>query len=302
MDGISGLNGFAPLSADGIVASVDLNCSVGQGYVSGKYSPLTSLLTVSRTTTNGTATNLLPTSASGSPYLTFGNNVLRHDTKGCLVEEARVNQLLNSTAPATQTTASLGTGTYTLWVNGSGTATMSAGTGTGCGTGAATQGNPVNFTISVAGTCTVTVSGSLNAFQLELGSFGTSLIVTGGSTGSRASDLISLGSLTIGSAFTLLGIGTPFAPTTFGATQVITQFDDGSSNNRVLLNRNTGNANVIGQSISGGTNTGISTGTVWAQNTLGKVALGNTNGAQALVFNGGAIFTGAGNLPVSPTT
>jgi hypothetical protein len=135
------------------------------------------------------ATDLLPTSASGYAYNTYGSNVLAISPGvGLLVFEARTNQLLNSATPATQTTGALAATAQTLWVNGSGSAVLSNGTATGCA-GTATNGSPVTFT-PTAGTCTVTVTGSLNAFQLEAGSFGTSFIVTAGATATRAADLI----------------------------------------------------------------------------------------------------------------
>lgn len=178
-------------------ASIDLNFAAGQYFGCG--SPPTDCLSITRASAK---TDLVPSAASGFAYSTFGNNVLAiTPTLGLLIEEARTNQLLNSTVPATQTTGSLANGTYTLWVNGSGTATMSAGTATGCGTGVASNGTPVNFTTSgAAGTCTVTVAGSLNTFQLELGAFGTSFIVTAGATATRAADNVKL----IGSALSLM--------------------------------------------------------------------------------------------------
>lgn len=172
------------LRAGGAPANIDLNFATGQYYGC----TLTSCLSITRASSK---TDLLPSSSSGFAYNTFSNNVLAiTPTLGLLIEEARTNQLLNSTVPATQTTGSLANGAYTLWVNGSGSAQMSLGTGVGCGVGAATNGTPVNFTISTPGTCIVTVTGSLNAFQLELGAFGTSLIVTAGATATRAADLV----------------------------------------------------------------------------------------------------------------
>lgn len=183
------LPGPCPLTQ---AASVDCNFSTGLYWYSNT---LQSSCPVSITRASS-GTNLLPTSASGFAYTTFGNNVLRTTGgSGLLVEESRTNQLLNSAAPVTQTTGSLGTGTYTLWVNGAGSATMSAGTGTGCGTGAATNGTPITFTITIAGTCTVTVAGALNAFQLEAGGFGTSLVVTTGAAATRAVDNITISPL-----------------------------------------------------------------------------------------------------------
>src|ERR1700677_1609920 len=70
-----------------------------------------------------TGTDLLPASNSGASYNTFPSGVLRITPQvGLLIEESRTNQLLNSTAPVTQTTGLLPNGTYTLWVNGSGSA------------------------------------------------------------------------------------------------------------------------------------------------------------------------------------
>jgi hypothetical protein len=167
-------------------ASVDLDFANGR-YFGGT---LASLLSITRASNE---TDLLPSSASGYVYNTFGSNVLAiSPTFGLLIFEARTNQLLNSTAPATQTTASLGTGTYTLWVNGSGSATPSGGTATITGAAAATNGAPNTFTVTVAGTVTVTVGGSLNFFQLEAGAFGTSGIVTAGATATRAADVVSI--------------------------------------------------------------------------------------------------------------
>jgi hypothetical protein len=154
-------------------------------------------------------TDLLPTSTSGLQFNTFGSNVLATTSGfGLRSEEARTNQLLNScsgttyptqcagnTGPATQTTGTLTAALSTLWVNGSGSAALTNGTATGC-TGTASQGTPVNFT-PTAGTCVVTVTGSLNAFQLEAGGNGTSLIITTGSALARSADSISLAGLAL---------------------------------------------------------------------------------------------------------
>lgn len=141
------------------------------------------------TRANNNATDGLFTAASGASFNTFLANIPRiNTTNGLLIEPLRANNLLNSSAPVTQTTASLGVGTYWLWVNGSGSATPSAGTATGAGFAAATQGAPSTFTISVAGTVVVTVSGSLNRFQLEAGGDASSYIPTLGTILSRQID------------------------------------------------------------------------------------------------------------------
>lgn len=124
--------------------------------------------------------------ASGSSYTTYATNEPRFLAGGVKVEPARTNHLLNSAVPATQTTASLATGTYCLWVIGSGSATSSAGSATGSGFGAATAGVPNVFTLTVAGTINVTVSGSLDRFQLELSAAPTTFITTSGVVATRA--------------------------------------------------------------------------------------------------------------------
>jgi len=183
-------------------ATVDLDFANGR-YFGGT---LTSLLSITRASN---ATDLLPSSASGYAYNTFSSNILAiSPTFGLLIFEARTNLLLNSNAPATQTTASLGTGTYTLWCNGSGSVLASGGTATITGAAPATNGSPNTFTVTVAGTVTATVTGLLNAFQLESGAFGTSFIVTAGATATRAAD-----SVTTSGAFVLTTSGSIIAQT-----------------------------------------------------------------------------------------
>lgn len=142
------------------------------------------------TTRASAATDSLYTDASGSSYSTYATDAARVISgRGWLFEKSVTNRLLNSTAPATQTTASLATGTYTLWVIGTGSATSSAGTATGTGFGAATAGVPNVFTLTGTGTVVVTVAGTVNRFQLELSNFPTSFIETAGAVVTRSADL-----------------------------------------------------------------------------------------------------------------
>lgn len=124
--------------------------------------------------------------ANGSSYITYASGEPRFLAGGVKIEPATTNRLLNSTAPVTQTTASLATGTYCLWVIGSGSATSSAGTAIGSGFGAATAGVPNVITLTGAGTVTVTVSGSLDRFQLELAPAPTTFVATAGAVATRA--------------------------------------------------------------------------------------------------------------------
>ena len=276
---LSGVPGWV-LRAGGAAANVDMNFATGQYYGCS----LASCLSIVRASPK---TNLLPSSPSGFAYTIFNANVPAIDSNGLLIEEARTNQLFNSTALVTQTTGSLANGTYTLWVNGIGTATMSAGTATGCGTGVASQGVPVNFTTSgAAGTCTVTVAGTLQG-NLELGAFGTSLIVTAGATATRAADNISvsdpaLSLLKNGSAgqvfLAMGGTNSTLFPVVISANGGPDLLEVQNSNTGLQFNGATSNVATFGSG-------------TWAG--LVKSATSWTAGARALVINNGTEATSA---------
>jgi len=107
-------------------------------------------------------------------------------------EPAATNHVLNSAAPATQTTGSLGTGIYTLWVEGSGSCAVAAGTATITGAGTASSGTPVVFSVTVSGTVVLTVSGSPTLFQLENKPCPTSYIATTAAPATRNADSVSI--------------------------------------------------------------------------------------------------------------
>lgn len=247
------------------------------------------------------ATDLLPASASGYAYNTYANNVLAISPNvGLLSFEARTNQLLNSAAPATQTTASLGTGVYTLWVNGSGSAQMALGTGVGCGTGTATNGTPVNFTITVAGTCIVTVVGSLNFFQLELGAFGTSGIVTAGTAASRAADAITtIGN--IGNSFYTTNVGSVVVSSGGIPTGMVT-----GTSEFIFLNFNmslywSGGGAVGSKDTSGGNFIGATFGSGSPFSPF-KAGLSWSAAGRSIVSNNGTVATVASNLVLATVT
>ena len=291
---LSGAGCPASVAVNRSCPTFSLNFASGNAWRNGSgFVAFTSLLTATRAGAN--ATNLLPSSPSGFAYTTYGANTLRLDSTGLLDEVSRVNQLFNSTAPATQTTPSLATGTYTLWVNGSGSAQMSLGTGVGCGTGTATQGNPVSFTISVTGTCIVTVVGSLNAFQLELGAFGTSLIITAGATGTRANDDYRA----TGALLTLLGssalsvLATTKTITTQGASYLI---GFGANTGWLYLNFGQGTLRSANGTVA------LNDGAVASFIGTNKAWLGFDGTGRSFVTNNGTIATDANPWGVSITT
>lgn len=283
-------------------ATVDLDFANGRYWTLGATGPLS----FSRASVG---TNLLPTSPSEASYQTFQSGVARITPGlGLLIEEVRTNFLLNSATPATQTTASLATGTYTLWVNGSGSATMTLGTGVGCGTSSATQGNPISFTLTVAGTCIVTVAGSLNAFQLEPNpgsvSFGTSFIPTGASPVTRAADVASI-PVSVGLSYSTYGIGTPFAPSTYGNENLLILAATASDSNRFITRRDASGFPHILQ-VSGGTvniNTAVGGAASWVAGVSGKLAFFNSGSTQRAAYNGTLDFNTYTQTPaVSPNT
>jgi hypothetical protein len=274
-------------------AALDFDFATGLGYQRGSgVQPVASLLSVSRASAE---TSLLPTSAAGASYQSFASGAPAIvPGVGLLIYETRTNYLLNSTAPATQTTASLSAGTYTLWVNGSGSATSAAGTATGSGFGAAAGGSLNIFTLSGAGTVTVTVSGSLNAFQLENGQGGTPLIVTGGGTATRAGDFITVTRPpNFGQNVSALAIATPLMPANYGTTQTPLQLDEGDNNSRIDFDRASGTAIIGGGITVSGTAYGAPTTNIWATGASVVIAYALAVNDQAMVSNGTlATYTG----------
>lgn len=113
--------------------------------------------------------------------------------EGTLLEDVSTTVLLNSDAPATQTTGSLALGNWTLSYYGDGNATPSGNSATIIGGAAASDGSPNTFEVTVAGTVDVTVAGAAagDYFQLESGDFPTSIIITAGAEVTRSATLLS---------------------------------------------------------------------------------------------------------------
>ena len=170
-----------------LIPSLTLNFTAGA--YGGLCPTLAACLGASRSF--GGATDLTYDAPAGASYTTYAANTLRiRAGRGLLVEDDRINYLVNSASPATQTTATLPNGKMWLWVNGPGSATLSNGTASGC-IGTATQGFPAMFTTAGNGSCVVTVSGSLNEFQLEgYGYQPTSFIATAGSPVDRGTETV----------------------------------------------------------------------------------------------------------------
>lgn len=189
------------------------------------------LISVSRASIG---TDLLPSSPSGASYLTFAANTPRRSALagGLLVEEARTQLSAFPAAPQNETITIGATGTYTLWVNGSGSAAVAAGTAVGSGFGTATNGTPVVFAISSTGTVGITVTGSLQALQVELGTWGSSFIPQAATV--RAADVVTprVPPVSTGGAITLFVDFVQPAVLIASRNHYVAQLDDGTSGNR----------------------------------------------------------------------
>lgn len=182
-------------------------------------------------------------------------------------------------------TGGAGTGVATVTVNSAGSYTTlppspaSQGSTSGAGTGA-----------------TFTLTPASNTTQ----AFATSPIRTTTVAATRAADSVVMTTPpTYGTAYTIFSAATPIAPVSYGKTnQVALLVSDGSANNRLSIQRLAFTGNASATSTSGGVTSQVNS-LVWNQSTLGKLALGDINGAQSFVFNGGTVGTQTGNLPVN---
>lgn len=186
------------------------------------------------------ATTALYTDAAGATVTSYGTNVARVEARGFLVETvAATNFLLNSAAPVTQTTGSLATGTYVLFCNGTGSVTSSVASGTASGVGALTCNSSTfqTITVTVAATLTMTVSGSVNWFDLQKNVAPTSHIICGASTCTRSADVATVPTSAFPynpNASTIVAQVMQIVTLADGSTpQQIIEMDDGSASNFV---------------------------------------------------------------------
>ena len=197
------------------------------------------VFTRASTATYFDAAGVMQTATTNTPRWDY--DPVTHVLNGLLIEESRINVLLNSATLNTQS-VTVTAQQYYLSFTGTGTITKS-GTASGAlvGTGA---GQRVSQTFTpTAGSLTLTVTGSVTNAQLEAGQFVTSYIPTTAAAVTRAQDSVSMptsGWLTATTSGSLLteyiinGIRTGFP--------VIVRLDDGTAANNIshLINSTPG--------------------------------------------------------------
>lgn len=171
--------------------------------------------------------------------------------KGLLIEEARTNLLLNSllsgTDLATQT-VTVTAAAHTLSFYGTGTVVLSgAHSDTVVGAGAYPTRTTLTFT-PTAGGLTLTVTGTVQFANLELGGFATSFIPTDGTTKTRSGDNPTMTGTNFSSWYSAGGTLTAQASTTdVSAARVAVNISNGTSGTRAyeLAFLSTGNRGLV---------------------------------------------------------
>jgi hypothetical protein len=234
-----------------LVPSLDLNFAATKNLVDATTGA--ELVTFTRTS-DGTATN-----SSGNLIVVpanmprFDHDPVTGESLGLLVEEQRVNLLLNSETLATQS-ATVAAANHTLSFYGTGSVVLSgAHSATVNGTGTYPTRTTLTFT-PTAGSLTLTVTGTVQYANLEAGAFATSWIPTTDAAATRAADVATITGTNFSSWYRQ-DEGTVFADVTVLSTTKNNQtisIDDGTSANRIELRLVGGATNIRHDMVAGG--------------------------------------------------
>jgi hypothetical protein len=209
-------------------------------FLSGTLDPR---ITFSRATvgTYYDSSGILQTAAINGPRFDYDPSTLLPN--GLLLEGARTNLLLNSLLNGTSLSTQSVTVTavaHTLSFYGTGTVDLTgAFVSTVVGTGAYPTRTTLTFT-PTAGSLTLTVTGTVQFANLEVGPFASSFIPTAGTTATRNADSAIVNSstwynLTEGTLYAEALCNAVASPPTL---QYVATINDGTATNRIVIARN----------------------------------------------------------------
>jgi hypothetical protein len=266
-------------------------------------SALDSRITFARSTT-ATFTNssgAIQSSAINAPRFDYNPTTLV--SRGLLIEEQRINLLLNSlidgTSLSTQS-VTVAAVAHTISFYGTGSITLTgAAVATVTGTGVYPNRQTLTFT-PIVGVLVCTVSGSVQYAQLEAGGFATSFIPTAGTAVTRAADRVSMTGTDFSSWYNATE-GTFVAEVTAFAAggQAIYSVDNGVATTRILAQSSlvtqtqfrvvdtADQANIV-QTIVASTSDNVRIASAYKANNFAT----STNGVAAGVDNVGTVPTG----------
>lgn len=236
--------------AYGLTATERVLPSLALDFTTGSLDPR---VTFTRTGNTATVTNSSGViTAINADLPRFDYNPVTLAPRGLLIEEARTNLLLNSVIAGTNLstqTVTVTAAAHTISFYGTGQIVLSgAHSATIVGTGAYPTRTTLTFT-PTAGSLTVTVTGTVQFAQLELGLFASSFIPTDATTKTRNADTVSMTGTNFSSWFVdAQGTFVPWLDTmqTKGNVTdcvIIELFNSGALNNRrsSIINAATGN-------------------------------------------------------------
>ena len=222
---------------------------------------------------------------------------------GRSVWEARTNLFLNSDAPVTQS-VTVDAFKHTLSFEGTGTITLSgAATGSLVGGGAGPAGRRSLTVTTTAGSLTATVSGSVQAVQIEKGHNASPYIATGGTAVVRDSDsatieaLASIGYSTSGGTWYAEGVGPNFTGVNIsnGSARYPRVIAHQNASTPISFDASSGFLNWF--DLGSG---GLLTANATTEGAVYKAASAYDGASRYTVLNGGAVASAAG-VPAAPS-
>lgn len=222
--------------------------------------------------------------------------------RGLLIEESRTNALLNSllngTSLATQS-VTVTAAARTLSFYGTGQIVLSgAASATVVGNGAYPTRTTFTFTPS-AGTLTLTVTGTVQFAQLEIGTFATSFIPTAGSAVTRNDDIVLMTGTNFTSWYNATQGSIVFQGSYLsGANIGLVSINDGTTSNRITFQSNSSTQINFRYVSASGNYTGLSP--VFTAASTVKSAFAYLSNSQAAYLNTNT-YTSVGNQATIPT-